>query len=178
MQAGKKQGSSTPPIDPTVKPYQTMAAFQAQPAASAVVAGGKALAALPQDLSATAMGDLLTTLRKCIDDKDELDGQVKDFNAAIDRLESEVKARMLASKLEKVSGAGLTVSLSEKQNVKYDPLQWDSIVLDLVTRGKIYMLQRRLSDAKIREEYAAGSFSLPKGLTLEPYRDLSVRRTK
>jgi hypothetical protein len=173
---GIPAGSNSPPIDANVRPYQTLSGFQAS-SASRTVVGGSILAEL-SDLSKPALGDLLATLRKYIDQKDELEAQVKTLNEAVERIEAEVKARMMESKTEKVSGAGLTVTLSEKQGVRYDPHHWDMIVKTFVDAGKIYLIQRRLSDAKIREEFAAGSLQLPKGLTIEPFRDLSVRRVK
>lgn len=120
--------------------------------------------------------ELLAELRGIKDERDTLNQELSKLAERESRIERELLAFHEATGLSSLSGGGLSVSFDpDALRAKYDPDQWSGIVRWAVEHGHDYIVQRRLSDAKI-VELAAGGTELPAGLTLESYTKLSIRR--
>jgi hypothetical protein len=124
---------------------------------------------------ATDIGGLLAELRSVIDQREQLAQQDRDLSRRKTEIEQQLKHWHAETGLDAVKGNGLNVSFKQSMRAKYEPEKWADIVRWAVATGHDYIIQRRLSDAKI-EDLALNGTALPDGLTLEGYTDLSTRR--
>lgn len=119
---------------------------------------------------------LLAELRRVIDARELLAEEDRKLSERRQQIERELLAFHEMSGLEKVAGAGVTVSFDpEAVRCNYDPERWDGIVRWAVETGNLHVIQRRLTDGKILDLVREGT-ELPEGLTLAPYTKISVRR--
>jgi hypothetical protein len=122
------------------------------------------------------MSELLAGLRSVIDEREELARQDKILSERKSRIERELMQFHESTGLESCSGAGMSVTFNDDaMRAKYDPEQWPGIVKWAVESGHDYIIQRRLTDAKILDLVANG-VALPEGLTLEPFVKMNIRR--
>lgn len=122
-----------------------------------------------------SIGNVLKELRHVKDQKDAVNAELKGLNER----ESELEAKLIEyHKVTEVSNVGdenLSVTFGESLRFSYDPEKWDEIVHSLDRNGKLYCVQRRLNDAKLRELIENGE-ELPEGLRTESYVKVSIRR--
>lgn len=127
------------------------------------------------------IADLLDEYKCLLDRKDELNAQVSTVVKSIDDIEHRIRSAMeVAGQTndgDKVSAAGITVTMRQKWRAKYAPEHWSDVVRWAVEQGFDHIVQRRLSDAKVMELVDNG-VTLPKGLNVEQYTDLDFRRSK
>lgn len=125
---------------------------------------------------AADIGTTLADLRRVKDQREEL-GLA---DAKLAKQEAALKAQLLAfhesTGLLKLADHGLTVSFNPgAMRTCYDPEKWSDIVKWAASTGHDYIVQRRLTDAKVIALVEEG-VALPEGLTLESYIDISIRR--
>jgi len=123
---------------------------------------------------ATDIGVKLERLREVIDMREQLSQTDKELSAEKSQIERELEDYSRESGLDTFKGGGMSISFNDALRAKYEPEKWPQIVRQLVADGNEHLIQRRLTDAKV-EELALTS-GLPEGLSLEPYRKISVRR--
>lgn len=126
-----------------------------------------------------AISETLAELRRTIDDLDTINAEKSRLEERRASLELAVKREMESSGQtedgDSVKASGLTVTIRRKIAVKYTPEKWSAVVRWAVENQYDYIVQRRLSDAKVLELIDLGVV-LPDGLELEPYTRLDVRR--
>lgn len=119
---------------------------------------------------------LLAELRGVIDQREELAKQDRTLAQRKEQIERALLAYHNDTGLDSLSGAGLSVSFDgDAMRAAYDPEKWKDIVRWAVESGNDFIVQRRLTDAKVIDLVKNG-VELPPGLTLENYTKLSVRR--
>lgn len=125
----------------------------------------------------TSVDAMLARLRTLIDANEELDRQKKELSDERQQIERDLMAFHKTTGLEKFAGSGMAVTIDPKAlRATYVPDRWPDIVKWAVDSGHGYIVQRRLSDAKVVDLFDQG-VPLPDGLSLEGYTKISVRRT-
>lgn len=131
----------------------------------------EALSVMPDGIN-----DVLANFRLCRDLADKVSNLDKMLSQRRDQLEGRLLAYHKDTGLQSLSGAGLTVSFDPAAfRAKYDPAKWSDVVKWAVETGNDFIVQRRLSDAKVVELFDGG-VALPDGLSLENYVKVSIRR--
>lgn len=127
----------------------------------------------------TTVAELLRELRAVRDQRDDLNSQLSALTEKDEALQARIKAAMTAQELNKdgakVSGEGLTATWREKWRATYVPEKWPDIVRWAIDNGCDYIIQRRLTDAKVMSIVDSGG-TLPDGLSVEAYTALDIRR--
>jgi hypothetical protein len=121
------------------------------------------------------IGEMLKNLRDVVDARDSLANQ----DSELARQEAELKYALQRKASEQgvpgfKSDAG-AITFNEDLRAKYDPETWESIVKWAVESGNSHIIQRRMTDARVKALMDEGVV-LPDGLTLEPYIKTSFRR--
>jgi len=119
--------------------------------------------------------EALTELRSIVDQSDALNEQLADLSKRKREIENGLIAFSDDSGLTSFATEGLAIAVRAKERAKYDPEKWDDLMKWAAENDKTYVVQRRLSDAKILEMVANGE-PLPDGLSIEPYSQVSYRR--
>ena len=119
--------------------------------------------------------ELLTELRSIIDQREALADQDRQLGARKREIELTLMGVANSTGLESFTGGGIRVGFSDKFRAVYNPEKWSDVVRWAVETNNTQIIQRRTSDAKIIDLHDSG-VALPEGLTLESYRDISVRR--
>jgi hypothetical protein len=123
---------------------------------------------------------LAARYRALWDSLDTIEATRKEITTEMNELESEMRDAMRhAGKhndgdADTIAGVA-RVTWRSKWRAVYEPGLWSSIVKWAVDNNHEYIVQRRLTDAKIMSLIDQG-VPLPEGLTVEPYDDLDIRR--
>lgn len=130
-------------------------------------------------MSAT-IAELAAEYRRLWDESDALTAKQKDINARMGDIERDIREAMKnAGKVndgdaDTVAGV-MRMTIRQKWRAGYEPDKWSDIVRWCVENGYDYLIQRRLSDAKVMDLVDNG-ISLPDGLQVSPYEDVDFRR--
>lgn len=121
------------------------------------------------------IGEMIKGLRDVVDARDSLSNQ----DSELARQEAELKYQ-LQCKAQEQGVPGFkspdgSFTVAEDLRAKYCPEAWDSIVKWAVESGNSHIIQRRMTDARVKALMLEGTV-LPDGLTLEPYIKTSFRR--
>lgn len=127
--------------------------------------------------TAPSIGDLIANYSVLDTMLDELEERAKQLRIKREAVKLAIKINLDLGGVDKASAHGLTVSIREKWRAKYDPEKWPGVVAWAIGEGHAQIVQRRLTDAAVMELVDNG-VPLPDGLSVEPYKDLDVRRTK
>lgn len=130
---------------------------------------------VPRDYASLPQGSLLKCYAGVLGLLDGLGDVEKKLNELRGMMKEEFIRRASVEGVEKFSGEGISVTVKDKQVVKYDPEKWDEILKGLVESGHGFCLHRRLSEGKVQELMDNG-VRLPDGLSLEPIKEVSHRR--
>ena len=76
----------------------------------------------------------------------------------------------------KSNEAGLSLNIKEELVADYDPEKFEEIFKWCASQNRYDFIQRRMSNAKIREFVESGG-GLPEGLTLSPITKVGFRRS-
>lgn len=122
------------------------------------------------------IGEILLELRKIKDERDELSQR----DGALATREESIKRTLIGfheqTGLTQLANHGLVVSFDpNKLRTKYEPAKWDAIMKWAIDNGFGYIVQRRLTDAKVIDLIQQG-VALPDGLTTEAFTYVSIRR--
>lgn len=127
--------------------------------------------------STTSVDAMLARLRTIIDANEELDRQKKELSDERQQIESDLMAFHKTTGLEKFSGSGVSVTFDPTAlRATYDPDHWPGILKWAVESGNGYIIQHRLSNAKVIDLFDQG-VPLPEGLSLIDDLKIIVRRT-
>lgn len=119
---------------------------------------------------------LLEELRTVIDERETISTRDSVLSARKLELEHALIGYHETTGLTSVKGGGMTVSFDDDAlRAKYDPEKWQSIMQWAVQSGHDYIVQRRLTDAKVIALIKDG-VELPEGLSLESFCKISTRR--
>ena len=121
------------------------------------------------------IGQLTEAYKDVLGGLDENRAEQKLLNQHKSDLAIEVMRRCEAEGIDKLAGNGITLSLRDKAVVKIDG-DWQDIVEALTLTGHAYLIQRRITAAKLEEEMVAG-MRIPDGITVETIREISHRRS-
>lgn len=124
-----------------------------------------------------SVGDLIKLYVDTDAQLDTLEEQAKELRVKREGIKHAIKITLDADGVDRASAHGLTVSLREKWRAKYIPDLWQRVVAWAISEGHSQIVQRRLTDAAVMELVDNG-VPLPEGLSVEPFTDLDVRRTK
>src|SRR5688572_1521470 len=93
---------------------------------------------------------VLTELRSVIDARERLAAEDRALAKRREELESSLLSFHDETGLDSLSGAGLSISFdSAAMRCKYEPDLWASIIRWAVDSGNDFIIQRRLTDAKV-----------------------------
>ncbi len=126
-------------------------------------------------IGASNVDAMLTELRSIVDQSDALNDQL----SALSERKREIERGLIAfsedSGLTSFATEGMSITVKEKTRAKYDPERWEELVGWAVANDKTYLIQRRLTDAKVVDMVDNGE-PLPEGLSLEPFAQVIYRR--
>lgn len=132
------------------------------------------------DLSTLNDNELMASLKTALDTAANANAAKQRADATVGTIEDAIRDRLRKSgKWEAGCGMkipGLSISVQQKFNAAYDPDKWGSIVKWAAENDYAHIVQRRISAAPLRELEIAG-VALPDGLRVEPYLDMSTRRS-
>ncbi len=122
------------------------------------------------------VGSVLQNLRALID----LREKVAELDTALSKRKTELEGKLLdiqkSSGLSSFADFGVSVTFDTGAfRAKYDPEKFNDVMKWAVETGNEFIIQRRLTDAKILGLIDEG-VSLPEGLSVESYTKISVRR--
>lgn len=119
--------------------------------------------------------DCLAELRGVLDEAEKIDEIKSRLAKRRAELESEIIAFSEKSGLTSFKTDKLSVTVTEDLRFKYDADKWDDLVRWAVDTGNLFIIQRRLTDSRIKSLIADG-VALPAGLTQEGHTKVSSRR--
>lgn len=120
------------------------------------------------------IGTTLERLRTAIDEREVLRARDRELSDEIGQIERQLDDYSKAHGLDNFKGGGMSVSFKEAFRAKYEPEKWDGVLKWAVETGNTFIVQRRLTDAKVEE--LAMTCGLPDGLGIESYRKIYTRR--
>ena len=123
--------------------------------------------------------ELLTEYRRLRDQSDELAAQKSGLEKQMDGLERRILSAMtdagLTAEGSLVRGGGCTAARRIKWRAKIGEGQWDAFLKWATDNDRGYLVQKRVTDAKVLELVDAG-IALPDMVTLDSYESLDIRR--
>lgn len=122
-----------------------------------------------------SIGPTLEALSDIIADIDHHNECLKSLNERKAEIERALLAFADDTGLDSFATSGMSIFVRDKMRAKYDPEKWDNVVKWAVENDKTFIVQRRLSDAKIADMFEAGE-TLPDGLSVEPFQTIQYRR--
>ena len=124
------------------------------------------------------LDDLAVELRAVIDQMDEVNSRMKSLTGMKHNLLSQIQKKMEEVGIDsaKSNVAGLSLTVKEDLVATYDPEKFEEIFKWCASQNRYDFIQRRMSNAKIREFVESGG-GLPEGLTLSPITKVSFRRS-
>ena len=123
--------------------------------------------------------DLLAVeLRAILDEMDITNATLKGLRERKDNILFQVQKVMEEVGIDsaKSNEAGLSLSIKEELVADYDPEKFEEIFKWCSDQNRYDFIQRRMSNAKIREYVESGG-GLPEGLTLSPITKVGFRRS-
>lgn len=99
------------------------------------------------------VGDLIALAAQYRDEKRELDKKSTELGAALEETKFEIMRRMNELGVEQLSGAGMTVTLSETVVATVE--DWEALNAHILESGELFLLERRVSSKAYREKLAA-----------------------
>lgn len=121
------------------------------------------------------IGELLADLRGVVDTRELIAEQDKELYARETTLKLTLQRKAQEQGVPGFKSEAGAFSCSEEMRAKYDPEQWDAIVKWAVESGNQHIIQRRMTDARVKALMVEG-VAFPDGLTLEAYIKTSFRR--
>lgn len=122
-------------------------------------------------------GGMLRTLRTVIDAIEDYNEKIKVLRKAKDECETEIKRRALDEGVTKFASDDLSVTIYDKWVSKYDPEKWSDLIAWASKTGNTHLVQRKLSDKKVRE-LADSGVELPEFLTLQAFPQVWATRPR
>ena len=118
----------------------------------------------------------LVELRAILDEAEGLNARLSQISARRMEIEADLRKYHEATGTEKISAGGMSISFNpEALRAKYDPDKWSGIVRWAAETGNDFIIQRRLTDAKVVSLIESG-VPLPDGLDVETYLKINIRR--
>ena len=121
---------------------------------------------------------LAVELRAVLDEMDITNAKLKGLRGRKDSILFQVQSVMEEVGIDsaKSNEAGLSLSIKEELVAEYDPQKFEEIFKWCSDQNRYDFIQRRMSNAKIREYVESGG-GLPEGLTLSPITKVGFRRS-
>jgi len=98
--------------------------------------------------------DVINSLSKLKNQKDDINKQLKDLNVIKDTLEKKLYELMATAGISRASNGVATVSIGTE--VVFNATDWDAVYAHVQSTGDFSIMHRRLSNAAIREIASAG----------------------
>lgn len=99
--------------------------------------------------------EIITKLREIMDEKDQIKAREKELNQDKEYMEGLLIPMMRAEGIDKFSTAGIGTA-SIKPKIIYSAEDWDIVCKFIVENNEPMLLQKRLSEAKIKELQEGG----------------------
>ena len=130
----------------------------------------------PPASGSSSLSDLAERKRALLDHKDELNAVLSDVNKELGRIDGELLARMQADGLDKLTAAGISLSIGEVWNVTIPDDKWEDFRREMVEAGHGYVMHRQVSSSKFMELLDSG-FTPPEYVKTEAFKRLNHRRS-
>ena len=130
----------------------------------------------PIDAGTMALGELAEAYNNVLSEKDAAKLLLRRIDAAESALRAILRDKLNEAGIEKFTGAGITISVEDKEVAAIDDTKWDEIMAQLIADGESHLIQRRITGSRLSDLITSG-YALPEGLSLTSFPTIKHRRT-